>query len=94
LKAAKEAVRSVIPQKGVRVLIFESPCIAVSKTGAKVQIDSSKCTGCKVCIQKFGCPAISLENGKAFINNALCTGCGVCAELCALGAINCGASEK
>jgi indolepyruvate ferredoxin oxidoreductase alpha subunit len=94
LKTAKDAVRSLIPQKGVRVLIFESPCIAVIKSNAKAEIDLSKCTGCKICIQKFGCPAISLENGKAFINNTLCTGCGVCTELCALGAINCRAGEK
>jgi Indolepyruvate ferredoxin oxidoreductase, alpha and beta subunits len=30
-KAAKDAVRSLIEQKGVRVLLFEAPCVTVSK---------------------------------------------------------------
>ena len=94
-KAAKEAVRSLIEQKGVRVLIFEAPCIAVSKSAAlsagktcKASVDVSKCTGCRVCIKKLGCPAISGENGKAHINPALCTGCGLCTGICSPAAIN------
>jgi len=86
-KAAKDAVRSLIEQKGVRVLLFEAPCIAVSKPKSKSAIDPSKCTGCKLCIQKLGCPAISLENGKAQINAALCAGCGLCASVCPTNAI-------
>jgi indolepyruvate ferredoxin oxidoreductase alpha subunit len=59
--AAKEAVRSLMTQKGVRILIFEAPCIAVSKNAAKAAVDTSKCIGCKICVQRFGCPAISLN---------------------------------
>jgi len=86
-KAAKDAVRSLIAQKGVRVLIFEAPCIAVSKPKSKSAIDPASCTGCKLCIQKLGCPAIGLESGKAFISAALCAGCGLCATVCGVGAI-------
>jgi indolepyruvate ferredoxin oxidoreductase alpha subunit len=85
--AAKEAVRSLMAQKGVRILIFEAPCIAVSKNAAKASVDVSKCIGCKICVQKLGCPALSLENGKACVNLSLCAGCGVCASVCKPDAI-------
>ncbi|MCL2762753.1 MAG: indolepyruvate ferredoxin oxidoreductase subunit alpha [Treponema sp.] len=94
LKAAKEAVASVMTQKGVRVLLFEAPCIMIAKGDSAAIIDESKCNGCKVCLQKFGCPAISIDGGKAVINAALCTGCGVCVELCSRGAIYCEAGNK
>ncbi|MDR2702258.1 MAG: indolepyruvate ferredoxin oxidoreductase subunit alpha [Spirochaetaceae bacterium] len=86
-KAAKEAVRSLMDQKGVRVLLFEAPCAAVSKSAGKAAVDVSKCTGCKLCLQKIGCPAVSIENGKGFISAALCSGCGLCASVCGVGAI-------
>jgi indolepyruvate ferredoxin oxidoreductase alpha subunit len=91
-KTAKEAIHSLIEQKGVRVLIFEAPCIVVSKPAAKSVIDESKCTGCKLCLSKLGCPAISMdqgvkENPTARINPALCTGCLLCASVCTKGAI-------
>jgi indolepyruvate ferredoxin oxidoreductase alpha subunit len=88
-KAAKDAVRALIAQKGVRVLLFEAPCIAIAKSGMKTAVDAAKCTGCKLCLHKLGCPAISLEDGKAQINAVLCAGCGLCASVCAAGAIKC-----
>jgi indolepyruvate ferredoxin oxidoreductase alpha subunit len=93
-KAAKEAIRSVIEKKGVRVILFEAPCIAVSKNPDKAAVDTAKCTGCKLCMQKYGCPAINLEDGKAKINPTLCAGCGVCATLCGPGAIKMTAGTK
>jgi len=86
-KAAKDAVRSLMERKGVRVLICEAPCIAVAKSGAKAAVDTEKCTGCKLCLNKLGCPAISLEGSKAEINSALCAGCGLCATVCPVGAL-------
>lgn len=86
-KAAKDAVRSLMEQKGVRVLLFEAPCVAVSKPTGKLLIDASLCTGCQICIKKLGCPALGFENGKAVINSGLCTGCGLCASICGTGAI-------
>ena len=87
--AAQDAVRALIAHKGVRVLLFEAPCIAIAKSDGKAAVDAAKCTGCKICLSKLGCPAVSLENGKARINAALCAGCGLCASVCAMGAIKC-----
>jgi indolepyruvate ferredoxin oxidoreductase alpha subunit len=86
-QAARDAVRALMAHKGVRVLLFEAPCIAVAKSGAKAAVDASKCTGCALCLRKLGCPAVSLEDGTARINAALCAGCGLCATVCAAGAI-------
>jgi indolepyruvate ferredoxin oxidoreductase alpha subunit len=94
-KAAKEAVCSVMEQKGVRVLIFDSPCVMVAKSGISdktlliVSIKQSQCNGCGLCVKKLGCPAISLENNKAAVNAALCTNCGLCMDVCPKGAIQC-----
>ena len=86
-KEALDAVNSVIDTKGVRVIIFEAPCIAVDKENTKCVVDTNKCTGCKVCINKLGCPAISYSDKKAVINEALCTGCGICKSVCKCSAI-------
>ena len=93
-KAAKKAVCSLIKQKGVRVLLFEAPCIAVSKSEGNTAVDASMCTGCKLCIQKLGCPAISFEQGTALVNTGLCAGCGLCAGVCPVGAISRKAGEE
>ncbi|MDR1859055.1 MAG: indolepyruvate ferredoxin oxidoreductase subunit alpha [Treponema sp.] len=89
-KTAKDAVASLMAQKGVRVLLFEAPCIAVSRSAAKAAVDGSVCTGCEICLKKIGCPAISMEDGKACVSAALCAGCGLCASVCKTGAINMG----
>ena len=87
LTAAKDAVKAVADKKGVRVLLFEAPCIAVSKGSGKCVVDTGKCTGCKVCVKKLGCPAILFEDGKARIDASLCTGCSICAQVCSVKAI-------
>jgi indolepyruvate ferredoxin oxidoreductase alpha subunit len=93
LKASEGAVREVLEKKGVRVIIFEGPCIALSVRKGSCAIDPSRCTGCMVCVKKLGCPAISpaadqAEGGaRARIDPALCTGCGICKEVCAFAAI-------
>ena len=92
-KAARNAVQKLMAQKGVRVLLFEAPCINVKGVNVKAHkagtanINSAKCTNCKICISKLGCPAISLENGKVEINDSLCTGCGICIDKCPKSAV-------
>lgn len=86
-KAAKDAVNAVIDKKGVRVILYEAPCIAVSKGSGRYLVDNDKCIGCKVCINKLGCPAIEMQDGKAKINPTLCTGCSICETVCRIGAI-------
>ena len=87
IEAAKAAVKAVLDKKGVRVIIYEAPCIVVAKGKDKYVVDPLKCTGCKLCITKLGCPAIELEQGKAKVNATLCTGCGICATVCKFGAL-------
>ena len=86
-EAAKAAVNTVINERGVRVIIFEAPCIFVSKGKEKYAVDIEKCTGCMVCIKKLGCPAIEPDGKKTKINPSLCTGCGICSPVCKFGAI-------
>ncbi len=59
------------------------------------EIDSKRCSACRVCLALCPYQAISVktisENGKEVIvsevNEALCKGCGVCAAACPSGAI-------
>ncbi|MDR1106734.1 MAG: indolepyruvate ferredoxin oxidoreductase subunit alpha [Treponema sp.] len=99
-KEAREAAGRALLQSGVRALLFEAPCIMVSRPPERFVIDGEKCTGCGVCVSRLGCPAISLsapraalspsakkDPRRAVIDESLCTGCGICGELCAFGAI-------
>ncbi|MDR0628362.1 MAG: indolepyruvate ferredoxin oxidoreductase subunit alpha [Treponema sp.] len=98
LIAAKQAVQQVLDKPGVRVILFEGPCIMVQKGTSPWKIRREHCTACMVCIKKLGCPAIyrvvqpgESEPGKGVhkpvIDPLLCTGCGICRHLCAFDAI-------
>jgi len=87
LESAKEAVRSVLEEKGVRVVLFEAPCIAVGKAGRPYGVDREACTGCRLCIKKLGCPALVMDGSKPGVDQALCSGCGICAQVCPVCAI-------
>lgn len=87
LAEAKEAVESVLDEKGVRVVIFKSPCIAVAKPAKAYQIELEKCVKCKQCIREIGCPAIIVNDGKVHIEPSLCYGCGLCSQICKFDAI-------
>ena len=84
---AKAAVESVLDEKGVRVVIFKSPCIAVAKPVKAYQVDAGKCVSCKQCIREIGCPAIVVNEGKVQIEPALCYGCSLCSQICKFDAI-------
>jgi len=84
---AKEAVASVLDETGVRVILFEAPCVVVEKSSDKYAVLAEKCTGCGLC-KKLGCPAVvDAEGKKVEIVYDACNGCGVCEKLCKLGAI-------
>ena len=87
LKKAEETVRRLSGEKGVKAVIFRSPCIAVSKPQGKAAINPAKCVGCRRCITEIGCPALTFRDGKAGADPAQCTGCGLCAQICPVGAI-------
>ena len=87
LNEAVEAVKEVMDEAGVRVVIFKSPCIAVTRPTAGYHVAADSCTFCRQCIRELGCPAIVIEDGKAAIEPSLCSGCGICAQVCKFNAI-------
>jgi indolepyruvate ferredoxin oxidoreductase alpha subunit len=86
LKEASQAVREAIDTKGVKAIVFRSPCIAVTKPSAAYVI-TDKCINCRKCIRDLGCPAVTLDKDKVIIEKTLCFGCGVCAQVCPVNAI-------
>ena len=83
---AVAAVKSCAKAKGVKAIIFKSPCIAITKATEKM-INNGKCIGCRKCATEVGCPAISFSKNKITIDGTMCTGCGLCAGVCPAGAL-------
>ncbi len=92
LQEAKEfAFRNSLPA----VLIFRHPCV-YSGEGLKnnvrfkkVFVETSLCTGCKVCVKQFECPSLvyNAEKKRVFIDLATCIKCGQCVVSCPFNAI-------
>ena len=80
------AVKECVQAKGVKAIIFKSPCIAIVKS-TELNTVTDACIGCKKCIREIGCPAISVIDDKVTIDAAMCTGCNLCAQVCPVGAI-------
>ena len=87
LSAAVDTVKRAVAEKGVKAIIFKSPCIAISKSTKKAVINE-KCIRCRKCIREIGCPAIVIADGAVTIDKNLCTGCNLCAQLCPTRAIS------
>lgn len=87
LDTAVETVKEAAQGKGVRAIIFKSPCIAVAKPQRSYQVEQNTCRKCKVCIRELGCPAITSEGDTVKIDPSLCYGCGICASVCPFDAI-------
>ena len=92
LQEAIDAVTECSQCKGVKAIIFKSPCIAITKPQGKMTV-SEKCIQCKKCIREIGCPAIVVEGGMVKIDEGLCTGCGLCSRICPVEAIGGGRNE-
>ncbi len=86
LRESINAVQECTAIKGVKAIIFKSPCIAISKPEKQMAI-SDKCIQCKKCIREIGCPALITIDGKVCIDKGLCTGCGLCSQICPVNAI-------
>lgn len=82
------AVREVAEEKGVKAIIFRSPCIAIVPPLGMAHIAEEKCTRCRKCIREIGCPGIVTCDGAVKIEPAQCTGCALCTEVCPFGAIS------
>lgn len=87
LERSVNAIRQAAGLKGVRAIIFKSPCIAITKPQGKCSVDTDRCINCKKCIREIGCPALITENGRVAIDINLCTGCGLCSQICPTSAI-------
>lgn len=87
LQEAVDCVKRVSAEKGVKAIIFRSPCAVLIKPGSPKIVDPARCIGCKKCIRSLGCPGIILKDGKVCIDPALCTGCGLCEQVCPVQAI-------
>lgn len=86
LTASVNAVKECADTKGVKAIIFKSPCIAITKPTDKCVV-SDKCINCKKCIREIGCPALITVDGQVTIDRNLCTGCGLCSQICPVDAI-------
>ena len=86
LAASIKAVQECASLKGVKAIIFKSPCIAISKPETQMKV-SDKCIQCKKCIREIGCPALITRDGSICIDQGLCTGCGLCSQICPVNAI-------
>ncbi len=87
LNKSIDVVKSAISKKGVKAIIFKSPCIAITKPAILSCIDQEKCIECKECISELGCPAIVLDNEDVVIEPSLCYGCTLCQQVCPTKAI-------
>ena len=86
---AIEAVEAAAARKGVKAIIFKSPCIALMKPAPKYKVNDDQCIHCKKCIKELGCPAIvKAEDGGVRIDTSLCYGCGICTYVCPVNAIS------
>lgn len=86
-KAAVETVKEAASEKGVKAIIFKSPCVAIIRPEKYMTVDEAKCISCKKCIRELGCPAISVMDGKVTIDKGTCNGCGLCSQVCPTEAI-------
>ncbi len=87
LEKSIEAVKECAAERGVKAIIFKSPCIALSRPERKCTVDAGKCVKCKKCIRELGCPALITAGDRVAIDEDICTGCGLCSKICPAGAI-------
>ena len=87
LPRAVETVRRVSEEKGVKAIIFKSPCVALERSGFHARVDADRCIGCRRCIRELGCPALTWKDKKVQIDPAQCSGCMLCSKLCPSDAI-------
>jgi indolepyruvate ferredoxin oxidoreductase alpha subunit len=88
LQAVEEAVTEELAAEEPSIIISRRPCVMIKGTKHQppIQVDASRCVGCRMCMQ-IGCPAISFKEKKARIDPTLCIGCRVCGQMCRFGAL-------
>ncbi len=105
LEETEQVIKEELDKDDPSLVISEGPCIllrrAFKKYNKPLQVDSTKCIGCKSCVN-LGCPAISFHpvegdmamtadgkkrKGISRIEASLCPGCHLCFQVCKFGAI-------
>jgi len=105
LEETEKVVKEELEQDSPSLIVSQGPCMllrrAFKKYNKPLVIDSTKCVGCKTCVN-LGCAAISYQpvegemavtadgkkrKGIASIETSLCPGCHVCFQVCKVGAI-------
>jgi indolepyruvate ferredoxin oxidoreductase alpha subunit len=105
LEETERVIKEELDRDDPSLVISEGPCIllrrAFKKYNKPLQVDSTKCIGCKSCVN-LGCPAISFHpvegdmamtadgkkrKGISRIEASLCPGCHLCFQVCKFGAI-------
>jgi len=105
LEETEKVIREELEKHEPSLVISEGPCTllrrAFKRYNKPLQVDSTKCIGCKTCVN-LGCPAISYQlvegemavtadgkkrKGISHIEASLCPGCHLCYQVCKFGAI-------
>jgi indolepyruvate ferredoxin oxidoreductase alpha subunit len=105
LEETENVIKEELEKDEPSLVIGEGPCVllrrAIKKYNKPLSVDSTKCIGCKTCVN-LGCPAISYHlvegemamtadgkkrKGISHIEESLCPGCHLCYQVCKFGAI-------
>ncbi len=88
MKAVRVALKEATSNDELSVIVFESPCVLLTKERRAPYEVKSDCRACGTC-SLIGCPAISCdpETKVAFIDASLCVGCSQCSQACPYGCI-------
>lgn len=88
MKAVRTALKQATGNDALSVIVFESPCVLLSKERKAPFEVKSDCRACGTC-SLIGCPAISCdsETRVASIDASLCVGCSQCSQACPYGCI-------
>ena len=105
LEETEKVIKEELEKDEPSLVISEGPCMllrrAFKKYNNPLRVDSTKCIGCKACVN-LGCPAISYHpvegemavtadgkkrKGISQIEAAVCPGCHLCYQVCKFGAI-------
>jgi indolepyruvate ferredoxin oxidoreductase alpha subunit len=105
LEETEQVIKEELEKDEPSLVVSEGPCAllrrAFKKYNKPLFVDSTKCIGCKACVN-LGCPAISYQTvegemamtadgkkrkGISHIEATLCPGCHLCYQVCKFEAI-------
>ncbi len=97
VRSAVRAMKRLLTEPGVNVLVMRAPCVARSPLPPRVpmlpqvEVDQRRCPGLgecpRDCISGLACPALVREGDRVRVAEEYCQSCGLCAHHCPRGAI-------